>query len=60
MMLPPTSVKRKSAAHVAVDEPGMFEPELPQERRLQVVDMDRVLGDVQPDLVGLADDLPRP
>ena len=40
------------AAGVAVGEPLVVQAEQVQDRRLQVVDVDRVLGDVEAEVVG--------
>ena len=42
------------AALELVDQPGVVDPQQVQDRRVQVVDLDRVLDDVVGEVVGLA------
>ena len=44
-------------AHVAVSETGVLEAEALEDGRLEIVDVDSVLGDLEAEVVGLADDL---
>ena len=55
MTLPNTSVRRKSRSGVAVCQLFVIETELIEDRGLHIVDVNRVLGRMEPEVVRFAD-----